>query len=208
MELLAKGTALAAGSIPLLDGLVGRVPGSVGETSAIALLLGGAFLLWRGSITWHVPVSFLCSVAAFAAVFSSLNPGRFPGAGFHLVAGGLVLGALFMATVTAPVTPRGMLIYGTGCGVLTWMIRSFGVYPEGVSFAILLMNMFTPLIDVSTRPCSTPKPQRCAGSSSASADSGASAILRSVSHVDLRTAGRMRQPQHLGGELWFRHGDS
>jgi electron transport complex protein RnfD len=120
----------------------------------IALLIGGAFLLWRGIITWHIPASFLGSVAALAAVLSAVDPARFPGAGFHLVTGGLVLGALFMATdyVTSPVTPRGMLIYGAGCGLLTWLIRSFGGYPEGVSFAILLMNMLTPLIDTYTRP--------------------------------------------------------
>ena len=135
VELLTRGSALAAGSFNLLDGLVGRIPGSVGETSVVALALGGAFLLWRGVITWHVPVSFLGSVAALAALLSAAAPSRFPGAGFHLVTGGLVLGALFIATDggTSPATPRGMLIYGAGCGVLTWLIRSFGVYPEGVS---------------------------------------------------------------------------
>jgi electron transport complex protein RnfD len=154
MELLAKGTATVAASVNLLDGLVGRLPGSAGETSVLALLLGGVFLLWRGIITWHIPVAFLGSVAALAAALSAVDPGRFPGAGFHIVTGGLVLGALFMATdyVTSPVTPRGMLVYGAGCGVLTWLIRSFGGYPEGVSFAILLMNMLTPLIDTYTRP--------------------------------------------------------
>jgi electron transport complex protein RnfD len=154
-ELLTKGTALAAGSVNLIDGLIGRIPGSVGETSVVALLLGGAFLLWRGVITWHIPVSFVGSVAALAAVLSAADSARFPGAGFHLVTGGLILGALFMATdyVTSPVAPRGMLIYGSGCGLLTWLIRSFSGYPEGVSFAILLMNMLTPLIDTYTRPC-------------------------------------------------------
>jgi Na+-translocating ferredoxin:NAD+ oxidoreductase subunit D len=154
MELLTKGTALAAGGTSLLDGLVGRLPGSAGETSVLALALGGAFLLWRGIITWHIPASFLGAVAALAAALHAVDPARFPGAGFHLVTGGLVLGALFMATdyVTSPVTPRGMLVYGAGCGLLTWLIRSFGGYPEGVSFAILLMNMLTPLIDTCTRP--------------------------------------------------------
>jgi electron transport complex protein RnfD len=154
MELLTKGTALAAGGVNLLDGLMGRIPGSAGETSVLALALGGVFLLWRGIITWHIPASFLGSVAALAAVLSAVDPARFPGAGFHLVTGGLVLGALFMATdyVTSPVTSRGMLVYGAGCGLLTWLIRSFGGYPEGVSFAILHMNMLTPLIDTYTRP--------------------------------------------------------
>lgn len=154
MELLAKGTALAAGRMDLLDGLMGRIPGSVGETSVMALALGGAFLLWRGIISWHIPVSFLGSVAVLAAVGSALDPARFPGAGFHLVTGGLALGALFMATGhdSSPATARGMLLYGAGCGLMTWMIRSWGVYPEGVSIAILLMNMFTPLIALYTRP--------------------------------------------------------
>ena len=153
-ELLAKGTALAAGSLDLVDAIMGRIPGSVGETSVIALLIGAAFLLWRGIITWHIPASFLGSVAALAAALSVVDPARFPGAGFHLVTGGLVLGALFMATdsATSPVSPRGMLIHGAGCGLLTWLIRSFGSYPEGVSFAILLMNMLTPLVNTYTRP--------------------------------------------------------
>ena len=154
MELLTKGTALAAGSFNLLDGLIGRIPGSVGETSVVALALGGAFLLWSGIITWHIPVTFLGSLAVLAAAFSAVDPARFPGAGFHLVTGGLMLGALFMATdcLTSPVSPRGMLIFGAGCGLLTWLIRSFGVDPEGASVAILLMNMLTPLIDLYTRP--------------------------------------------------------
>ncbi len=146
--LLAHGTALAAGRLDLLDGLIGRIPGSVGETSVIALALGGAFLLWRGIISWHIPVAFLGSVAALAAISSAIDPARFPGAGFHLVTGGLALGAFFMATDSdaSPASPRGMLVYGAGCGLLTWMIRSWGGYPEGVPVAILLMNMFTPLI--------------------------------------------------------------
>jgi electron transport complex protein RnfD len=152
--LLTKGSVLTAGDFNLLDGLVGRIPGSIGETSVVALALGGAFLLWRGIITWHVPAAFLGSVAALAAVLSAAAPSRFPDAGFHLVTGGLVLGALFIATDggISPAAPRGMLIYGAGCGALTWVIRSFGVYPEGVSFAILLMSMLTPLIDTYTRP--------------------------------------------------------
>ena len=150
LELLTKGTALAAGGVNLLDAIVGRVAGSAGETSVIALALGGAFLLWRGIITWQIPVSFLGSVAALAACLSAVGPARFPGPLFHLATGGLVLGAVFMATdfETSPVTPRGMLIFGAGCGLLTWVIRSFGGYPEGVSFAILLMNMVTPLINM------------------------------------------------------------
>jgi len=154
MELLTRGTVLTAGGASLLDSFMGRIPGSVGETSVIALAIGGAFLLWRGIITWHVPVSYLGSVAVLAAVLSALDPARFPGAGFHLATGGLMLGALFMAADdrTAPASPRGRLICGAGCGLLTWLIRSFGTDPEGVAPAILLMNMLTPLIDGYTRP--------------------------------------------------------
>jgi electron transport complex protein RnfD len=149
-----KGTALAAQNLNLLDALIGRIPGSLGETSALVLLGGGIFLLWRRIITWHIPVSYLATVAAVAALAHAANPDRFPGAGFQLVTGGLLLGAFFMATdyVTSPVTPRGMLIFGAGCGFLTILIRFFGGYPEGVSFAILLMNMCVPLIDTYTQP--------------------------------------------------------
>jgi electron transport complex protein RnfD len=154
VELLTKGTALAARGVNLLDGLVGRLPGGVGETSAIALALGGLFLIWRGSIAWQIPVSFMGAVAMLAAGTAAVDPGRFPGAGFHLLTGGLVLGAFFMASdrATSPATARGQLLYGCGCGVLTWCIRSYSVYPEGVGFGILLMNALTPLIDLYTRP--------------------------------------------------------
>lgn len=153
MELRSKGTALAAGGVSLLDGFMGRIPGSVGETSMIALLLGAGFLLWRGIITWQIPAAFIGSVAALAGVFSTVDPSRFPGAGFHLVTGGLILGAFFMVTdhVTSLVSPRGMLIFGAGCGLFTWLIRSCGCYPEGVSFAIVLMNMLAALTDTYTR---------------------------------------------------------
>ncbi len=153
-ELLTKGTATSAARLDLLDALIGRVPGGSGETSVLALALGGAFLLWRRRITWHVPASFLGGVAALAAVFSAIAPGRFSGAGFHLLSGGLVLGAFFLASAvgTAPATARGRLVYGAGCGLLTWLIRSFGSPPDGVAFAILLMNLCTPAIDLYTRP--------------------------------------------------------
>jgi electron transport complex protein RnfD len=154
LELLTKGTALAARGVSLLDALVGRLPGGVGETAAIALVLGGGFLLWRGCIAWQIPLSFMGTVAALAAGAAAISPERFPGAGFHLLTGGLILGAFFMATdrATSPATARGMVLYGCGCGVLTWGIRSYSVFPEGVAFGILLMNMLTPLIDLYTRP--------------------------------------------------------
>lgn len=154
MELMTKGTALAAQKMNLLDALMGNIPGSAGETSALALVLGGLFLIWRRIITWHIPVSFLVSVAAVAALCNAIDPSRFPGPGFQLLTGGLLIGAFFMATdyVTSPVSPKGMLIFGAGCGLLTIVIRYWGGYPEGVSFAILLMNMCVPLIDTYTQP--------------------------------------------------------
>ncbi len=137
-----------------LDAFLGREAGSLGETSALALLLGGIYLLARHTITWHIPVSFIATVGLLAAVFHAINPEHFAPPMFHLLAGGLMLGAFYMATdpVTSPVTPKGQLAFGVGCGVLTWCIRGFGGYPEGVMFAILLMNSATPLLDRYLRP--------------------------------------------------------
>jgi electron transport complex protein RnfD len=136
------------------DYLVGNMPGCIGEVSALALLLGAAYLFWRRILTWHIPVAYLGSVVVFAGLFWLVDPGRYPDPLFHLLTGGLILGAFYMATdmVTSPVTTRGMLLFGIGCGVLTVLIRLFGGYPEGVSFAILLMNAATPLIDRYLRP--------------------------------------------------------
>jgi len=124
------------------DLFFGGVGGSLGETSAVAILIGGAFLLVRGYITWHIPVSFIATVAAVAAV-----TGNDPA--FHLLAGGLMLGAFFMATdyVTGPSTRKAQIVFGIGCGLLTMLIRLKGGYPEGVMFAILIMNCFAPLLD-------------------------------------------------------------
>jgi len=136
------------------DMAVGYMGGSLGEISAIALLLGALFLLYKGYITWHTPVSFIGSVVVLGQVFHWINPDLYPSGSFHLVAGGLLLGALFMATdmVTSPITGKGQLIFGLGCGVITVVIRLWGGYPEGVSFAILLMNAFVPIIDRYTVP--------------------------------------------------------
>lgn len=154
MELMTKGTALAAEHFNAVGALMGNIPGSAGETSALALALGGLFLMFRGIITWHIPLSFFGSVAAVSWICNAINPAVYPGPTFQLLTGGLVIGAFFMATdyVTSPVSPRGMLIFGTGCGLLTIIIRYWGGYPEGVSFAILLMNMCVPLIDMYTQP--------------------------------------------------------
>ncbi len=134
--------------------LLGNVGGSFGEVSALALLAGGAFLLYRGLIRWQIPVGFIGSVVVITGIAHLAAPERYLSPLFHVLAGGLILGAFFMATdmVTSPVTRKGMLIFGIGCGVLTSVIRLWGGYPEGVSFAILLMNAVTPLIDRYTKP--------------------------------------------------------
>ena len=136
------------------DLFLGHRGGSLGEVSTWALLLGGIFLLVRKVITWHIPVSFLLSSFVFASIFYLIDPTRFLLPSYHLMAGGIILGAWFMATdmATSPMSPRGMLIFGFGCGLLTIVIRSLGAYPEGVSFAILIMNAFTPLINKYVKP--------------------------------------------------------
>jgi len=133
---------------------VGHMAGSLGEVSALALLVGAAYLFWKRILTWHTPLSYLGTVVVVSGVFWLIDPARYPSPLFHLVTGGLILGAFFMATdmVTSPVTGKGMVIFGVGCGLLTVLIRLFGGYPEGVSFAILLMNATTPLIDRYTKP--------------------------------------------------------
>jgi len=131
-----------------------HTPGSIGEISALALLVGAAFLLYKRIITWHIPVATLLTVAVFGALTHLVNPAKYADPFFHLFAGGLFIGAFFMATdfVTAPVWPLGKIIYGVGIGLLTMMIRLWGGYPEGISFAILLMNAVTPLLDRYTVP--------------------------------------------------------
>ncbi|RMF87648.1 MAG: RnfABCDGE type electron transport complex subunit D [Nitrospirae bacterium] len=154
-ELIQKGTIHAVSQFNLWDGLLGiHQLGSLGETSVIALLLGGVYLLYRGYITWHIPVGYVATVAVLAAIFWAIDPSRFAPPLYHVVTGGLILGAVYMATdmVTCPVTNQGMLIFGIGCGILTYFIRTFGAYPEGVSFAIVIMNGTVPLIERWVRP--------------------------------------------------------
>ncbi len=129
--------------------LIGHRAGSIGETSVIALLMGAAFLFYRGYISWHTPVSFLGTSAIFAWIFGGERAFFTGDPILHLLSGGLILGAFFMATdyVTAPTVKRGQIIFGVGCGLLTMLIRLKGGYPEGVMFSILIMNCFTPLID-------------------------------------------------------------
>jgi len=139
---------------PLWDLAFGNVSGSLGETSGILLLLGGIYLWLRRDLDWRLPVSILLTVALFSACLGLFDAERFPTPLFSVFSGGLLLGAIYMATdpVTSPVTPRGAWIFGIGVGVLVILIRVFGGLPEGVMYAILLMNAATPLIDRYTQP--------------------------------------------------------
>ncbi len=147
-------TLAEADLTPLWKLFVGMHGGSLGEVSVVALLLGGGFLLFRGIIRWYIPISFIFVVFAVTGVAHWLAPERCASPFYHVLSGGLILGAFFMATdlVTSPVTLKGMLVFGVGCGLITSAIRLWGGYPEGVSFSILLMNGATPLIDRYTKP--------------------------------------------------------
>ena len=133
---------------------LGIRPGSIGEISTLALLVGGLWLIARKVISWRIPVSFIGSVAVLCLIFGHEGYGRLDWTLLNLCSGGLVLGAFFMATdySTSPVTLKGQLVFGLGCGVLTVLIRYFGSYPEGVSYAILIMNCCTWGVDKLTRP--------------------------------------------------------
>lgn len=145
----------AVGALPsYLDLFLGRVGGSLGETSALLLLIGAAYLLWRRIIDWRIPVGYLGTVAVLTWIFGGQG-GLFHGDPFyHLLSGGLILGAFFMATdyVTSPITAKGRWIYAFGCGLITSLVRLYGGYPEGVSYSILIMNVVAPLIDRFTVP--------------------------------------------------------
>lgn len=137
-----------------MDMFVGNMGGSAGEVSAIAILLGAIFMLARRIITWEVPTAYLGSVALMSGALWMINPDIYADPMFHLLTGGLMLGAFYMATdmVTSPMSRWGMVVFGIGCGFLTIIIRIFGAYPEGVAFAILIMNAFVPLINRSFKP--------------------------------------------------------
>lgn len=134
--------------------MIGFQTGSLGEMSAIALLIGGLFMFFRKVITWHIPVSYLLSAFAFAGIFWLVDPTHYADPFFHLITGGLMLGIFYMATdmVSSPMSAKGQIVFGIGCGVLTMVIRLWGGYPEGVSFAILIMNAFAPLINKAFKP--------------------------------------------------------
>jgi electron transport complex protein RnfD len=130
--------------------LLGNVPGCIGETSAILLILGGVYLIFRKIISWRIPTMYIGTVAILMLVAGQGLNGMIT----QVLAGGLMLGAFFMATdyASSPVSPKGQIIYAVGCGILTVVIRLYGGYPEGVSYSILLMNLAAPLIDKYTRP--------------------------------------------------------
>jgi len=140
------------GGISYLDLFLGNRGGCIGEVCILALILGAAFLFYKGYISWHIPVTYVVTTAVFTYIFgpSGLFSGEWL---FHVLSGGLILGAFFMATdyVTSPLTYKGQIIFGLGCGLLTAIIRLWGGYPEGASYAILMMNGATPIIDRFTR---------------------------------------------------------
>lgn len=149
LAIIKEGGPGALSGIGSIDMLMGNVGGSLGEVSAAALLLGGILLLAKRIITWEIPVFFIGTTALVTGIAWLVNPAEYASPLTHVLTGGLMLGAIFMATdmVTSPIGFAGRVVFGIGCGLLTALIRLFGGYPEGVSFAILLMNAATPLID-------------------------------------------------------------
>ncbi|MBR5157641.1 MAG: RnfABCDGE type electron transport complex subunit D [Clostridia bacterium] len=160
-DLVSSATPLAIlkgtqeGQLPsFIDMFIGNMGGCLGETSASALILGGAYLVIRKVISPRIPLCFIGTVAALSFIFSNGDLSAAQSVLYNILSGGLMLGAIFMATdyVTSPITAKGQVIMGIGCGVITFVIRKFGGYPEGVSYAILIMNIATPLIDKYCRP--------------------------------------------------------
>lgn len=150
LAIIKDSAAAGTDVLPALsDLLTGRVGGCIGETSAAALLLGCAILLAKGIISWRIPVVYVATVAVISVIL-----GRPAGPVYEICAGGLLLGAIFMATdyTTSPMTPKGQIIFALGCGIITSLIRSYGGYPEGVSYSILIMNLTVPVIDRVTAP--------------------------------------------------------
>jgi electron transport complex protein RnfD len=154
---ITRGTSLTDAMTTVYDPLslfIGMAPGSLGETSSLLLFGGGIFLLSQRIISWHIPFSMLATLAILASVFNFLDPTHYPNALYHLLSGATMLAAFFIATdlVTSPVTPRGQVLFGMGCGALVYVIRTWAGYPEGAGFAVLLMNAVTPLIDHYLKP--------------------------------------------------------
>ena len=134
--------------------LLGFTGGSIGEISALALLLGGLYLLYKKVISWHIPVTVLATMAVMTGIFWFIDPEHYASPVIHILSGGAILGAFYMATdlVTSPMTKKEMVIFAIGIGAITVIIRLFGAYPEGISFAILIMNAFVPLINTYFKP--------------------------------------------------------
>ena len=137
-----------------VNDLIGMQSGSLGEISALALVLGAIYMLARKIITWHIPAAYIGSAVVFSGILWMIDPTHYIDPLMHLLSGGMILGVFFMATdmVTSPMTPKGQIVFGVGAGLLTILIRVWGVYPEGVSFGILIMNAFTPLINIYFKP--------------------------------------------------------
>lgn len=147
---ILKGAEATGATLPgMMDVFIGNIGGCIGETSALALLLGGAYLLYKRVIDWKIPATFIGTTLVITAI-----AGRAGNPIYELFVGGLMIGALFMATdyATCPITPKGRIIFGIGCGIITSLIRILGGYPEGVSYSILIMNLFVPLIERWTTP--------------------------------------------------------
>jgi len=136
------------------DLFIGQIGGSMGEMSIILLIFGMIYMLWKKIITWHIPISIIGTTFIFLEVLHYFHPHQYTSAIFHLLSGGLFLGAIFMATdyVTSPMSKKGMIVYGIGIGIITVLIRLYGAYPEGISFAILIMNAFVPIINNYLKP--------------------------------------------------------
>lgn len=160
-DAVSSATPLVSGTAGMKELFWGSTGGCLGETCAGAIIFGGLFLIFMGIVSPAAPLSYIATMAVCTLIYSGGNVQEMS---YQLLAGGLMLGAFFMATdyVTTPITNKGRIIFGIGCGLLTFLIRSFGSYPEGVSFSILLMNILTPYIDkfTMTRPLGAVKPQK------------------------------------------------
>lgn len=146
-DAVSSATVLSGGSVSTINAFLGNTPGCIGEVSALAIIIGGIYLIVTKTIKPHIPLAFIGTVFLFTYIAGE-------NALVHILSGGLMLGAFFMATdyVTSPMTNRGKIVMGIGCGIITSVIRLWGSYPEGVTFAILLMNVATPLIDKAFKP--------------------------------------------------------
>ncbi len=155
LAILKEGNPETLSSLPsLLDAAMGNIGGCIGETCAIALIIGGLYLIAKGIISWRIPVVYLATVFVLSLLLPREGSNAVYDAVYELMIGGVMLGAFFMATdyASSPITPKGQIIMGLGCGIITVLIRVYGGYPEGVSYSILIMNLCVPLIDRFTKP--------------------------------------------------------